>query len=408
MGIAVAALGGAAVGVERQRAYRENEPGAIGGLRTFAILGTLAGTCGFLVSKQAVVPAAVLLAGAVGIVLIVRLAAGKLARDATTEMAALAVLASGIAAGLGHLGVAAALFAWTVLLLIEKAWLHSLVPRLGVVEMEAAAQFAAMALIVFPLLPTRSFGPGAVLNLRVIWILVLVFSGISFAGYLARKALGSATGWVVTGMIGGLISSTQVAFSFARESQIRPESHRPLFGGTMAATVVSMLRVCAVCLFLRPSVAAATLACVALPVLIGTGFALHSRRHSLHEKASLEERTPLRVPAAIYLALIFIAAQFAAVYARTWFGRTGLMGSSALLGSFDIDALVASVVPMLRQGMPTTEAAQALALGIAGNTAIKCAASLVWGRGRFRRYAMLGFACMLSGLAASIFFLTYL
>ena len=80
------------------------------------------------------------------------------------------------------------------------------------------------------------------------------------------------------------------------------------------------------------------------------------------------------------------------------------MGSSGLLGSFDIDALVASVAPMLRHGMPTAEAARALSFGIAGNTAVKCAATLVWGKGRFRRNAVLGFACILAALALSIFF----
>lgn len=408
VGIAIAALGGAAVGVERQHAYRENEPGAIGGLRTFALLGTVAGTCGFLIGHQALLPAAILLAGTAAMVLIVRFAAGKLDRDATTEMAAMAVLVSGVAAGLGHLAVAAALYAWTVLLLIEKAWLHSLVRRLGVVELEAAAQFAAMALIVLPLLPMRSFGPGAVLNLRVLWILVLMFSGISFAGYLARKALGSSIGWRVTGLIGGLISSTQVAFSFARESRSRPDSHRPLFAGTMAATAVSMLRVCAVCLVLRPAVALATLACVAIPVLVGAAFALYGRRQPSGETSLVEDRNPLGIFAAIYLGLIFAAAQFVASYARTWFGSAGLMGSSTLLGSFDIDALVASLAPMLRQGISTLEAARALVFGIAGNTIVKCAATVVWGKGNFRRDAVLGFACILSGLALSIFLLRYL
>src|SRR5690348_6335281 len=96
VGIAIASLGGAAVGVDRQRVYRENEPGAIGGLRTFTLLGTVAGTCGFLLSRQMVLPATVLLTGAVGLVLIVRLVSGKVSRDATTEVAAIAVLVGGV------------------------------------------------------------------------------------------------------------------------------------------------------------------------------------------------------------------------------------------------------------------------------------------------------------------------
>lgn len=405
MGIAIAALGGAAVGIERQRAYRENEPGAIGGLRTFALLGTVAGACGFLIAREAVWPATALLAGAAGMVLMVRVAAGRLSRDATTEMAALAVLVSGVTAGLGHLAIAAALYAWTVLLLIEKTELHSLVRRIGVVELEAGAQFAAMALIVLPLLPERSFGPGGVLNLRAIWILVLVFSGIGFVGYLARRAMGPGIGWVVTGLIGGLISSTQVAFSFARDSRNRPESHLPLFGGTMAATAVSMLRVCAVCLLLRPALAAAVLACVALPVAMGAGLAFLSQRGG-GAAASGAERNPLGAFAALYLSLIFVGAQLAASYARAWFGTAGVMSSAGLLGAFDIDALVASSAPLVREGMRTSEAALALTLGIAGNTAVKCCAVGLWGKGRFRRDAILGFLGILAGLGLSVAFLS--
>ena len=405
VGIAIASLGGAAVGVERQRVYRENEPGAIGGLRTFTLLGTVAGSCGFLLSSQIVLPATVLLTGAVGLVLILRLVSGNVSRDATTEVAAITVLVGGVIAGLGHLAIAAAIYAWMLLLLIEKASLHRLVQRIGAVELQAAAQFAAMALIVLPLLPTRGFGPGAVLNLRSIWMLVLVFSGISFGGYLARKALGTGTGWVVTGMIGGLISSTQVAFSFARDSRSRPDSQLPLFGGVMAATSVSMLRVCAVCLVLRPAIAGKLILSVAIPVLIGAAFALYSRRRGQEEPACVAERNPLSIFAAIYLSLIFVAAQYVARFARSWLGDAGLMGSASLLGSFDIDALVASVAPMIRHGMSSAEAARALTYGITGNTAVKCAATIIWGSGRFRRDSILGFACILATLAVSIIFL---
>jgi uncharacterized membrane protein (DUF4010 family) len=405
LGIAIAALGGAAVGVDRQRAYRENEPGAIGGLRTFTLLGTVAGVCGFLISNAFITLGVVILASAAALVLIVRLGAGRIPRDATTEVAAIAVLVSGVTAGLGHLGIAAALYAWTLLLLIEKTWLHALVNRIGLIELEAAAQFAAMGLIVLPLLPSGDFGPRGILNLRSLWTLVLVFSGISFAGYLARKAVGAKIGWVLTGLIGGLISSTQVALSFSRDSRSQPESYVPLSGGVMAATSVSMLRVCILCLLLRPALAIATFVYVIAPLSIGVLFTAYSLRRTSSERASLEEKNPLRVLTAAYLALIFIAAQYLVTFARTWFGNAGMFGSAGLLGSVDIDALVASLAPMVRRGMETSEAARVIAVGILGNTAVKCAIALIWGKNEFRKSTTLGFVCILSGLALSLIFI---
>ena len=405
LGIAIAALGGAAVGVDRQRAYRENEPGAIGGLRTFTLLGTVAGVCGFLISNALITLGVVILASAAALVLIVRLGAGRIPRDATTEVAAIAVLVSGVTAGLGHLGIAAALYAWTLLLLIEKTWLHALVNRIGLIELEAAAQFAAMGLIVLPLLPSGDFGPRGILNLRSLWTLVLVFSGISFAGYLARKAMGAKIGWVLTGLIGGLISSTQVALSFSRDSRSQPESYVPLSGGVMAATAVSMLRVCILCLLLRPALAVATFVYVIAPLSIGVLFTAYSLRRPSSERASLEEKNPLRVLTAAYLALIFIAAQYLVTFARAWFGNAGMFGSAGLLGSVDIDALVASLAPMVRRGMETSEAARVIAVGILGNTAVKCAIALIWGKNAFRKSTTLGFVCILSALALSLVFI---
>jgi uncharacterized membrane protein (DUF4010 family) len=401
LGVVISALGGAAVGVDRQRAQRENEAGAIGGVRTFTLLGTTAGVCGFLIANALLLPAVVILAGLTLLIVIVRRAAGPVLRDATTEVAALAVVASGLVAGLGHLSVASALFAWTVLLLIEKSSLHALVARIGVVELEAAAQFAAMALIVLPILPSGNFGPNGILNLRSIWILVLIFSGISFAGYLTRKALGSETGWVLTGLIGGLISSTQVTFAFSQESRRNPQAFPSLFGGVMAATSVSMLRVCVLCIFLRGNLASATLAAVAPAVLIGGLASLYGWRRSAREPSAFEEKSPLRVYAAAYLTLIFIASQCLITLARTWFGTPGIFGSAGLLGSIDIDALVASLLPLVRQGLETRQATQILVLGIISNTIVKLAVTLLWGRFEFKRYTALGFVVILAALAGS-------
>ena len=404
-GIIIAALGGAAVGIDRQHAYGENEPGAIGGIRTFTLLGTVAGTCGFLIVHQFIVLGVVILASAAAMVMIVRASAGSISRDATTEIAALVVLVSGVIAGIGYLGISAALYAWTALLLIEKSWLHTLADHIGVIELEAAARFAAMALIVLPLLPSGNYGPRGVLNLRSVWILVLAFSVISFAGYLVRKVMGAKIGWVLTGLIGGMISSTQVALSFSRDSRDRPESRLPLFGGVMAATAVSMVRVCVLCLLLRPRLAIATLGYIAAPLLITVLFVLYSLRRPSRQGSSFEERNPLRVFAAVYLALIFVAAQYLTTFARAWFGNVGLIGSATVLGFFDIDALVASLAPMLRQGMQTAESARLLTFGILGNTAVKFAITLIWGKGTFRRNAALGSVCVLVGLALSLFFI---
>ena len=172
----------------------------------------------------------------------------------------------------------------------------------------------------------------------------------------------------------------------------------------MAATSVSMLRVSILCLLLRPALAVAIFTYVIAPLVIGILFTVYSLRGSSNERASLEEKNPLRILSAAYLSLIFIAAQYLITFARVWFGNAGMFGSAALLGSVDIDAAVASLAPMVRQGMEPAEAARVITFGILGNTAVKCAMVLIWGKNAFRKSTVLGFVCMLTALALSLIF----
>ncbi len=79
-------------------------------------------------------------------------------------------------------------------------------------------RFAVMALVVLPLLPEGPYGPLGGIRPREIWALVLFFSGLSFAGCVARRMVGPGHGYLVTGLLGGLVPSTNVTFTFARTS----------------------------------------------------------------------------------------------------------------------------------------------------------------------------------------------
>ena len=101
-GIVVAALGGTAVGVERQRSgHASGTHARLGGVRTFTLLGAVAGIAGWLITIGLVSIAVVLSAGAVSLVVVGYVAASRDDVDATTEVAALVVIATGIVAGLG-------------------------------------------------------------------------------------------------------------------------------------------------------------------------------------------------------------------------------------------------------------------------------------------------------------------
>lgn len=384
-GLIVAILGGAAVGVERQRSGHATGPGArLGGIRTFTLLGTLAGIAGQLIEAEYMTPAAFLIAGALGVIVASYVRASKNDIDATTEVAAIVVIGAGVLGGLGQLRLSAALTTLTVLLLAEKPRLHGMVARLDEPTMLAAARFAVMSAVILPLLPAGPFGPGPGFKPQELWMLVLLFSGISFVGYIAQRMSGDA-GYPLAGLLGGLVSSTSVTLTFARLSNAHPEQGAPLATGVVAASVVSLVRVGVAVTVLNASLLPALgryLAPLLVAALIALAIAWRLLRRS--EAETPEPKNPLQLRNAIEMAVLFQVVLFGVFYLRQWIGDSGLMAGGFLLGLTDVDALTLSMTRSVSSGTSIEAASRAIAAGIVANSLLKAAIAAVIGHSRFR------------------------
>lgn len=397
-----AVLAGLAVGIERQWSGHASGVNArFGGLRTFTMLGLVSGIAGWWTTQGLGGPAAVLLAGAAGVIVVAYFAASRRDVDATTEVAALVVLVAGVLAGAGQVPLAAGITAVTVLLLAEKSRLHGLVGRLGEVELVSAARFAVMAAVILPLLPSDPIGPIGPLgfmHLRQLWALVLFFSGLSFLGFLARRAFGSRRGYAVAGALGGLVSSTSVTLTFSRLSHTHADSGRALAAGVLGANVMLFPRVLIASAVLAPSLAGALWPAFLAPVAVGL-LAL-ARGMSAEERAIRppDDRNPLQVGAALQMAAVFQLVLFGVTLAESAFGEAGLYGSATVLGLTDVDALTVTMAQRAASDTPVGVAATALTLGILTNTIVKASIALIIGRGTFRLLAAAGLAAMAAGL----------
>jgi uncharacterized membrane protein (DUF4010 family) len=140
------------------------------------------------------------------------------------------------------------------LLLVEKSRLHALVKRIDDVGLRSGVRFAVMALVVLPLLPEGPYGPPGGVRPRELWALVLFFYGLSFAGYIARRLVGPGHGYLVTGLLGGMVSSTNVTFTFARTSRSDLAMDRALAFGAVAANAMLYPRVLVATAILNPAV----------------------------------------------------------------------------------------------------------------------------------------------------------
>src|SRR6185503_8194679 len=404
LGIVVAALGGAAVGIERQRSGHASGAGArLGGVRTFTLLGGVAGLSGWFATLHMTSLAIVLAAGAVALVIAGYAAASRTDVDATTEVAALVVIGAGLAAGLGWAAVGSGIIAVCTLLLVEKSRLHALVARIDDDELRAAARFAVTAVVILPLLPEGPFGPWGGIRLRALWLLVLFFTGLSFCGYLARRIFGARQGYPLAGALAGLVSSTTATFTFARLSRRERELSRPLAAGTIAACTMLFPRVLVATCVLNLAVARSLLPYVAIPFAVGVAALLLQRQAGAEAGIPSEKPSnPLQIQPALQMALLFQLVLFAVDAARRLFGESGVLISGAVLGLTDVDALTISMARAPAAGIATEVAAQAIALGILANSLLKLGVALVYGTPPFRHVTGGVLAAMAAAIAAAI------
>jgi uncharacterized membrane protein (DUF4010 family) len=245
----VAVLVGLLIGLDRERAETRKAYRLFAGVRTFPLIA-LAGALPMLiiaVTGPALLVASFVAVAAVGLVSYIRaLEAGGV--GATTEIAALATFLLGVLAGAGQLVVAGAAGVGVAVLLVAKPRLEAFSRALTEEELTAALELAVISVIVLPLVPNRGYGPWQVWNPFEIWLVVVLVSGLSFAGFIAMRLFGERRGITLTGVLGALVSSTAVTVSLATRSR----QATALAAVTAAATVW-----------------ASTIMCVRVGVLVG-------------------------------------------------------------------------------------------------------------------------------------------
>ncbi len=377
-----ALLIGALVGIDREKRKEEGEAN-FGGIRTF-ILIALSGALAAHVGGVGQAPAVFLVTlGVVGLALVIahvnevlRPVAGGL--GLTSEVAALVVFLLGGLCTMGHLELAVALGVATSVVLAFKQPIHDLVRKVGTEDLYAALKLLVATFIVLPLLPRRTVDPWAALNPYTLWLLVILISGLSLVGYAATRWLGAARGLLLTGLAGGLVSSTAVTLALARRSRDpRAGPPGPLIAGILSGWAVMLPRLALLLTVAGPELVRQLWPALLGLALVNAGTVWFWQRHpgSLPAETGENVPLPLRNPFSLLEAMKF-AALFALVLvlvklATQHAGAGGLYLVAALAGLPDVDAISLSLADQVRGGGPAELAGRAVLLAIMSNTVLK-------------------------------------
>lgn len=406
--IAVATICGLAVGVEREwSGYSGERSHRFAGVRTFMLFGLLGGVGGVLATTGYMTVAAVLLAGGAGLAMVALLvSASRPDRgvDATTETSAVTVLALGVFAGAGHMELASGAAALMVLALVEKARLHDWVRRIDERELLAALRFAVLALVVLPILPNDPVPILAGIQPRTLWAVVLLFSALNFASYVARKMAGPSRGYGITGLLGGLVSSTAVTISFARESRRREEASQPIALGVLAASMALIPKVLALTLVLNQPMGLRLIPVLLPPLLVGVGMVALAMRSSGQSAPSPieEDRSPLGLWSAIQLAFILQLVLIALEYVERLWGAQGVLASAVVLGLTNANALILAMSRLGTDPQAIQLGRMAIGLGVAAGIVLKLVLAVVLGRSTFRRITATGLLILTAASGAGL------
>lgn len=337
---------GLLIGVQRGWATREEEAGTrVAGIRTFGLLGLAGGMAGALGADDPAL-AVVVITVAAGLILLgyaqVMRRGGSV--SGTASLSGLLTLCIGFLATTGRPLLAAAIAAVTTLVLALRSQLHGWLRRLSEAEVNAIARFALISLAILPLLPDRQYGPYDAWNPRQLWLVVVLVSGFSFAGYAAGRRWGEERGTITTAAAGAMVSSTAVTAALATRLRDGDESPHVLTAGVATASVVMFLRLLVLAIVLVPSVMPTLLYFVLPPVLVSAAFAWWNIRAARSEPPASACEVSVRNPFSLRPALVLMAVVMLLSLVSRWtlhhFGNASLAVVLMLSGSVDVDSTI--------------------------------------------------------------------
>lgn len=256
-------------------------------------------------------------------------------------------------------------------ILIFKEMLHKFAKHLKIKEIRDAVIFAILTFIILPLLPNKTVDPFNALNPFVIWLSLVLVLSIGFVGYIAMKTLGSKMGLVLTGLLGGVASSTAVSVSMAEKVR---QNKKLLYSATFAVIIASstmLLRTAFVSSVVNYNVGFLLL--IPFSVIAFGGYLLSylSWRKSMKEKPVLEIGSPLALKPAIKFTIIFVIILLLSKIAQNHFGYQGIYLIAIIAGLVELDAINISLSSLALTGLSPFTAVAGIILACISNTISK-------------------------------------
>lgn len=369
--LALALALGFLVGLERESTKVERMSVIFGGVRTYPIISLFGFGCAWLqrFGIDAILPAGLMVMGALAtIAYITKTKAGH--HGFTSEASALLTFVVGSLALLADVWIAMALAVVNTVLLSEKAELETYVDNFNKVEFLAVLKFILVTVIILPVLPDEEYTQFR-LNPTRVWQVVILVSTIGFVGYFLYKRFGNKVGLWLSGVLGGIVSSTATTFALGRIARKSPDHRGMALQASILASSMMYLRILVLVMIINPSFL--PFLWWKLVLLFFVGVLLSIRQVPKDELDQTDTfpnlHNPFEVRPALAFAVAFVLLSVVSKLIEERLGSTGLLLFSGAVGVTDVSPFILS---LLNPAEPVSRSlVMAIVIALMSNTIAK-------------------------------------
>ena len=382
LGIALAI--GLLIGLERGWRSRDLGEGMrVAGFRTHGMISLLGGLSGILAQQ---VDAFLMGFVFLGLTSVLLLAYSK-SLDKFQDFSITGVIASLIAFTLGaltvfgHITLASASAVVITALLGFKPLLHGWLKKLEQEELNATLKLLLISVVILPILPDQGYGPWDAFNPYHIWLMVVLIAGISYLGYFAIRIVGNQHGPVLTGALGGLVSSTAVTLNLSKLSKQRPGMENVLAAGILTACATMFARTLLLTSVINPDLSRALLPALLVMTFFTyfVAFLLWKNRREFQGFDEITLENPFQLVMAMKFGAFLVVILLLSKILKVYFGDMGAYFLAATAGLADVDPITLSMAQMSKDGLEVSVAAKAILIAVSVNSGIKSIFSWVIG-----------------------------
>lgn len=380
---------GLLIGLERER-----NPSAKAGLRTFALVA-LAGACIASLSELFNSPSLIGVGlAAVALTLIMAYyphqeGESDLDPGTTTIAAIIICYLLGVMATTTYSRLAVIIAVSATSLLYFKTEMRGVAIKLERRDLVCILQFAVVTFVIFPLLPDRPLGPYGALNLHHIWLMVVLISAISLAGYIALRFIRREHGSVLLGLFGGMVSSTATTLAYSRYAKKEIALIELSATVIVTANLVLLVRLTILSAIVAPESLVTLGPVMAAGLVAGTISYVIGQRNTIarHGLNIPEVKNPMELRTAVGFAGLYAGALVLTAWLSNIAGSEGVYLAALIAGLTDVDAITLSGLRLYNSNnLSALQVSTSVVLAVLANSVFKLGiVRLVGGPELFRR-----------------------